>query len=49
MRQEGLQLISNRAQVEFDDIWLWSYAVFFEQDVLRLLRVRAVGLGEDDD
>ena len=35
--------------VELDDVGRGDDVVLFEEDVLGLARVRAVGLGEDDD
>ena len=35
--------------VEFDNVWLGSNGILFDQDALGFLRVGAVSLGEDDD
>ena len=35
--------------VEFDNVWVGSDRVLFDQDALGFLRVGAVSLGEDDD
>lgn len=44
-----LELQAQRMFIELDDVGCWGDVVFLEEDVLRFLRVRAVGLGEDDD
>jgi hypothetical protein len=48
LMQEGLQLFAHRVLIELDDVGFRYDAVLFEEDVLRFLRVGAVGLGEDD-
>jgi hypothetical protein len=48
LMQEGLQLFAHRVLVELDDVGFGYDAVLLEEDVLRLLRVGAVGLGKDD-
>lgn len=40
---------AKRVLVNLDDIRLGGDGVFFEEDALGTLRIRAIGLGEDDD
>ena len=44
LMQEGLQLCAHWVLIELDDVGFGYDSVFFEEDVLRLLRVGAVGL-----
>ena len=46
--QEGLQLFAHGVLIELDDVGFGYDAVLLEENVLRFLRVRAVGLREDD-
>jgi hypothetical protein len=47
--QQVLEFRPERTEVEFDHERLGDNLVLLEEDVLRFLRVGAVGLGEDDD
>jgi hypothetical protein len=44
LMQEGLQLCAHGVLIELDDVGFGYDSVLFEEDVLRLLRVGAVGL-----
>ena len=48
MCEQLLQFCAEGLNVQLDNKWLGDDAVLLEEDVLRLLRVRAIRLGKDD-